>query len=50
VRVRLARPWRLVSGRDLLVDSAPILAWQRRDPDAALGHAPHHHARPLLVG
>src|SRR5260221_3068923 len=50
VLVRLARPWRLISGRDLIVDSAPILAWRRRDPDAAVGHAPHHHARPLLLG
>ncbi len=50
VLVRLARQWRLMSGRDLIVDSAPILAWRRRDPDAAVGHAPHHHARPLLLG
>ncbi len=50
VLVRLARHWRRISGRDLILDSAPILAWQRRDPDAALGHAPHHHARPLLRG
>ena len=46
----VARHWRLISGRDLIIDSAPILAWQRRDPDAAVGHAPHHHARPLLLG
>jgi Transposase DDE domain len=50
VLVRLARHWRLMSGRDLIVDSAPILAWRRADPDAAVGHAPHHHARPLLLG
>jgi hypothetical protein len=50
VVVRLARQLRLIGGRDLIVDSAPILAWRRRDPDAALGHAPHHHARPLLWG
>jgi Transposase DDE domain len=50
VLVQLALHWRLLSGRDLVVDSAPILAWRRRDPDAALGHAPHHHARPLLWG
>jgi hypothetical protein len=48
--VRLARHWRLIGGHDLIVDSAPILAWQRRDPDAAVGHAPRHHARPLLRG
>jgi hypothetical protein len=50
VLVRLAHHLRLISGRDLIVDSAPILAWRRRDPDAALGHAPRHHARPLLWG
>ena len=50
VVVRLACHWHLIGGRDLVVDSAPILAWQRRDPDAAVGHAPHHHARPLLLG
>jgi len=50
VLVQLARHLRLISGRDLIVDSAPILAWRRRDPEAALGHAPHHHARPLLWG
>ncbi len=50
VLVRLARHQRLLSGRDLIVDSAPILAWRRADPDAAVGHAPHHHARPLLLG
>lgn len=50
VLVRLARHWRLISGRDLIVDSAPILAWRWADPDAAVGHAPHHHARPLLLG
>lgn len=50
VLVQLALHLRLLSGRDLIVDSAPILAWRRRDPDAALGHAPHHHARPLLWG
>jgi hypothetical protein len=50
VLVQLARHLHLISGRDLIVDSAPILAWRRRDPDAAVGHAPHHHARPLLWG
>jgi hypothetical protein len=47
VLVRLARQLRLIGGRDLIVDSAPILAWRRADLDAAMGHAPHHHARPL---
>src|SRR5258708_5095136 len=40
----------LTRARDLIVDSAPILAWRRADPDAALGHAPAHHPRPLLHG
>ena len=43
--------WRgLTRGRDLIIDSAPILAWRRTDPDAALGHAPAQHPRPLLRG
>ena len=41
---------RLIGARDLIIDSAPILAWRRKDPDAALGHAPAHHPRPLLRG
>jgi Transposase DDE domain len=32
------------------MDSAPILAWHRTDPDAAVGHAPTQHPRPLLRG
>ena len=40
----------LTRGRDLILDSAPILAWRRADPDATLGHAPAHHPRPLLRG
>src|SRR5262245_53593134 len=40
----------LTRARDLIVDSAPILAWRRADPDAAFGHAPAHHPRPLLLG
>ena len=31
---------RLIGARDLIIDSAPILAWRHRDPDAAFGHAP----------
>jgi transposase len=50
VMVRLARHRRLIGARDLIIDSTPILAWQRGDPDAAVGHAPHHHPRPLLRG
>jgi len=42
---------RLIGARDLIIDSAPILAWRRQgDPDAAYGHAPAHHPRPLLLG
>jgi transposase len=40
----------LTHARDLIIDSAPILAWRRTDPDAAFGHAPAHHPRPLLRG
>jgi len=40
----------LTRARDLIIDSAPILAWRRTDPDAAIGHAPAHHPRPLLLG
>jgi transposase len=40
----------LTHARDLILDSAPILAWRRADPDAAVGHAPAHHPRPLLRG
>src|SRR5260370_18920521 len=41
---------RLIGARDLIIDSAPILAWRRTDPDAAVGHAPAHHPRPFLRG
>jgi len=41
---------RLIGARDLIIDSAPILAWRRRDPDAAYGHAPAQHPLPLLRG
>ncbi len=41
---------RLIGARDLIIDSAPILARRRRDPDAAYGHAPACHPRPLLRG
>jgi len=40
----------LMRARDLIIDSAPILAWRKGDPDAAVGHAPAHHPRPLLRG
>jgi hypothetical protein len=40
----------LTRARDLILDSAPILAWRRTDPDAAaaIGHAPAHYPRQLL--
>jgi hypothetical protein len=40
----------LTHARDVIIDSAPILAWRQADPDAALGHAPAHHPRTLLRG
>jgi transposase len=45
-----ASPARLTRAHDLILDSAPILAWRHADPDAAVGHAPAHHPRPLLLG
>lgn len=36
--------------RDLIIDSAPLLAWRRSDPDAASGHAPAHHPTAFLRG
>jgi Transposase DDE domain len=50
VSVLTALRRRLIGARDLIIDSAPILAWRRGDPDAAIGHAPAHHPRPLLRG
>jgi hypothetical protein len=29
----------LMRARDLIIDSVPILAWRKADPDAAVGHA-----------
>jgi hypothetical protein len=40
----------LTHARDVILDSAPILAWRHADVDAAIGHAPAHHPRPLLRG
>src|SRR5262249_26353291 len=31
----------LTCARDLIIDSAPILAWRRADPDAAVGYRLH---------
>lgn len=50
VLVREALRRRLIGARDLIVDSAPVLAWRRRDPDAACGHAPRHHPARFLRG
>jgi len=42
---------RRVSGaRDLIIDSAPIKAWRRADPDAQHGHAPAPHPTAFLRG
>jgi hypothetical protein len=41
---------RLIGARHLSSESAPILAWRRKDPDAAVGHAPAQQAPPLLRG
>jgi hypothetical protein len=38
---------RLIGARDLIIESAPILAWRRRDP---VGHTPAQHPRLLLLG
>ncbi len=40
----------LTRARDLIVDSAPLRAWRRTDPDAAVGHAPAHHLTAFLRG
>jgi hypothetical protein len=48
--VRTAIRLQLIGARDLIIDSAPILAGRRADPDTALGHAPAHHPRPLCRG
>jgi hypothetical protein len=44
LRCGLIRAW------DLIIDSAPILAWRRTDPDATVGHAPAQHPKRFLVG
>jgi hypothetical protein len=48
--VREAIRVRLIRARDLVIDSAPILAWRRTDPDARFGHAPAQHAKKFLSG
>lgn len=41
---------RLLRLRDVIIDSAPILAWRRADPDAQAGHAPAQHPTRFLRG
>jgi len=48
--VRAALACGLSRARDLIIDSAPLLAWRRSDPDAACGHAPAHHPTAFLRG
>ena len=48
--VRSAIAQKIMGLRDLIIDSAPVLAWRADDPDAAYGHAPAHHATALLRG
>src|SRR5438105_7024340 len=40
----------LIGAGDLIIDSAPILAWRRTDPDASTGHAPAHHPIHCCMG
>jgi hypothetical protein len=48
--VREALRCGLIRARDLIIDSAPLKAWRRRDPDAQHGHAPAHHRTRFLHG
>src|SRR5438067_914711 len=48
--VREALRVRLIRARDLIIDSAPLKAWRRADPDAQHGHAPAHHRTRFLRG
>ncbi len=41
---------RVIGARDLIIDSAPIKAWRRADPDARHGHAPAPHPTAFLRG
>jgi hypothetical protein len=50
VAVREAIRRRVISARDLIIDSAPIKAWRKNDPDAAVGHAPAQHPTRFLRG
>jgi hypothetical protein len=48
--VRAALRRGLIRARDLVLDSAPLKAWRRSDPDAQHGHAPAHHRTRFLHG
>lgn len=50
VAVREALRCGLIGAKDLIIDSAPILAWRRTDPDATVGHAPAQHPKRFLQG
>jgi hypothetical protein len=50
VLVQEALRRRVIGARDLIIDSAPVRAWRRHDPDAAVGHAPAHHPSGFLRG
>jgi len=48
--VKEALRQRVIGARDLMIDSAPIKAWRRADPDAPHGHAPAPHPTAFLRG
>jgi len=50
VLVREALRRGVVRARDVIIDSAPILAWRRADPDATVEHAPAQHPTRFLQG
>ncbi len=50
VAVREAVRRRIISARDLIIDSTPLRAWRRTDPDALSGHAPAHHPTRFVRG
>ena len=50
VAVREAIRRRVISARDLIIDSAPIKAWRNNGPDATVGHAPAQHPTRFLRG
>ena len=50
VAVRAALRRGVRRARDLILASAPLLAWRRRDPEATVGHAPAHQRTGFLRG